>query len=191
MMHTDSIQTDRLILKPINPAIVSHLLATETPDAIKAFFQFEESDLQALKSMHEKGLETFRITQHYFLLVEKTTGKVIGECGFHTWNTTHHRAEIFYNLRHDSDKQKGYMTEALHKVLDYGFGTLGLHRIQALVAYNNVPSLKLLEKYRFTKEGTAREDYLVNGVYEDSDCYSLLQHEWRKSAQPHQINTNP
>ena len=33
----------------------------------------------------------------------------------------------------DVDKQKGFMTEALEAVLDFGFKELHLHRIQALV----------------------------------------------------------
>lgn len=70
------------------------------------------------------------------------------------------------------------MTEALKEVLNFGFTTLNLHRIEALVASWNIPSVKLLQHYGFTKEGTMREDYVVNGKHEDSDCYSLLKREW-------------
>jgi RimJ/RimL family protein N-acetyltransferase len=41
--------------------------------------------------------------------------------------------------------------------------------------------LKLLLKYGFVNEGIAREDYVVNGVSEDSHCYSLLQREFKNS----------
>lgn len=85
---------------------------------------------------------------------------------------------MFYNLRKDSDKRKGYMTEALKEVIDYGFGKLNLHRIQAMVDNSNTPSVRLLNRFGFTKEGTMREDYVVDGKNEDSDCYSLLLHEW-------------
>lgn len=70
------------------------------------------------------------------------------------------------------------MTEALREVLNYGFSELKLHRIEALVAESNIPSIRLLKRFGFTKEGTMREDYVVNGVSEDSDCYSLLKWEW-------------
>jgi ribosomal-protein-alanine N-acetyltransferase len=63
-------------------------------------------------------------------------------------------------------------------VLDVGFIELNLHRIEALVAADNTPSVKLLLRYGFTKEGTMREDYVVEGKNEDSDCYSLLKWEW-------------
>ena len=72
------------------------------------------------------------------------------------------------------------MTEALEEVLKHGFKQLALHRIEALVATDNVPSIKQLEKYSFTREGTVREDYRVGDINEDSDCYSLLKWEWEK-----------
>ncbi len=62
----------------------------------------------------------------------------------------------------------------------HDFTELALHRIEALVAYWNTPSLKLLARYGFKKEGTMREDYVVDGVSENSDCYSLLKWEWEK-----------
>lgn len=130
--------------------------------------------------MHEKGMETHRLSLLFFLLIDKQNRIPIGECGFHTWNKTHNRAELFYSIRNDSDKQKGYMTEALQAVLAFGFTELNLHRIEALVADWNTPSLKLLLRYGFTKEGTMREDYVENGKHEDSDCYSLLVWEWEK-----------
>ena len=116
-------------------------------------------------------------------MIDKETHQPIGECGFHTWNKTHCRTELFYLLRDDKFKQKGLMTEALKATLEFGFTQLNLHRIEALVADWNIPSVKLLQRYGFTKEGIMREDYCVNGKNEDSDCYSLLKWEWEKQNQ--------
>lgn len=123
-------------------------------------------------------METDRLSMFYFLLHEKDTNRILGECGFHTWNKTHKRAELFYSLRNEEDKRKGLMKEALATVLAFGFTELDLHRVAALVASYNTPSIRLLEHYGFTKEGTLREDYVVEGRSEDSDCYSLLKWEW-------------
>ena len=71
------------------------------------------------------------------------------------------------------------MTEALKSVLEFGFNELNLHRVQALVADWNIASIKLLAKYGFFKEGTMREDYRGDDKNEDSDCYSLLEWEWK------------
>ncbi len=119
-------------------------------------------------------METDRLSLLVFLLVEKESGRTIGQCGYHTWNRLHDRAEVFYLLSDDGDKRKGYMKEALAAVLQYGFREMRLNRIEAFVADYNEPSVRLLHHYGFRKEGTARGHYLVDGVYEDSDFYALL-----------------
>ena len=74
------------------------------------------------------------------------------------------------------------MTEALSEVIRYGFENMNLNRIQALIADRNIPSKKLLQRNGFSFEGTMREDYVVDGKSEDSNCYSLLKHEWQANT---------
>ncbi|WP_199121211.1 GNAT family N-acetyltransferase [Pedobacter sp. ASV28] len=69
------------------------------------------------------------------------------------------------------------MKEALQAILEFGFTKIFLHRIKALIAGSNLPSLKLASYFRFKKEGVLRQDYY--GQYEDSECYSLLKNERR------------
>jgi len=178
MTEQTEISTSRLLLKSITPSIIHHLFNTLDKEAIIQYFGFDNEGYEYHREMHEQGMETHRISLFFFLLIEKQSNRPIGDCGFHTWNRAHRRAELFYNLRKDSDKRKGYMTEALKEVIDYGFGKLNLHRIQAMVDNSNTPSVRLLNRFGFTKEGTMREDYVVDGKNEDSDCYSLLLHEW-------------
>ena len=177
MTNQIEITTPRLILKSITPAIIHELFNTKSEEEINSYFGYADA-YDYYKIMHEKGMETHRISMFYFLLIDKKSGSPIGECGFHSWNTTHNRAEVFYYMKNENYKRKGYMTEALKVVLKFGFTTLGLHRIEALIAADNEASLKLLLRYGFSIEGTMREDYVVNGKNEDSDCYSLLKWEW-------------
>lgn len=172
------INTPRLLLKGITPAIINELFKNKSKEELMTFFNMDEAGYARLKEMNNAGMESFRVALFYFLLIDKTSGKVIGECGFHSWNKAHHRAELYYHLKNDSDKRKGLMTEAVKEVLNYAYNELELHRVQALVAKDNIASIKLLERFKFKKEGTLREDYLVDGKMEDSECYSLLKHEW-------------
>lgn len=177
-MNQIELKTPRLLLKSITPSIIHQLFDEKSEAEIRRFFNTDEEGYLRLESMHQNGMETHRISLFYFLIVDKETQRIIGECGFHTWDKTHRRAELFYNLRKDSDKGKGLMTEALPEVMKYGFNTLNIHRIEALVAKWNTASVKLLERFKFTHEGTMREDYIVSGNHENSECYSLLKHEW-------------
>jgi ribosomal-protein-alanine N-acetyltransferase len=180
MQHATIIETPRLLLKAITPSFIHDIFKSKSKEEIMTYFCLDEVGYLFILEIHEKGVETHRLSLFYFLVVNKETNEPMGDCGFHTWNASHRRAELFYVLRKDEYKQKGFMKEALAFVLDYGFAHLNLHRIQALIDDNNTPSLKLLQHYQFTKEGIMREDYNVDGKNEDSTCYSLLKHEWMK-----------
>ena len=175
-----TLQTERLELLGLTPWHIHELFAAYSKEEIMSYLGItSEADYNHYLEMHEMGMETHRYSLYIFILVEKETGRPIGECGFHTWNNKHNKADLFYLLRHDADKQKGYMKEALLPIINFGFRHMHLHRIAAYVADWNTPSVKLLKHYGFTLEGTMREDYLYQGNFEASDCYSLLQHEWK------------
>lgn len=175
------IETDRLQLKAITPTFIHHLFNNKSKEEMISFFGFDEQGFEKYKEMHEKGMETYQISFLFFLLISKQTNLPIGECGFHTWNKKHNRAELFYSLRADEHKRKGFMTEAIPVILRYGFEQMALHRVEALIAGWNEPSLKLINKYGFTKEGIMREDYFENGKHEDSICFSLLASEYKSA----------
>ncbi len=69
------------------------------------------------------------------------------------------------------------MSEVLPIIIQFGFQYLKLHRIEALVRTDNTALVKLLLKNNFQFESTKRQDYLEDGVFEDSDCYSLLTNQ--------------
>lgn len=176
------LETARLKLNKITPAVLHELFDTYAKEELMKLMGFDEGAYVYHLDMHQKGMETNRLSLLFFLLVEKTSGLPVGNCGFHTWNATHRRAELFYSLLAEEHKCKGLMTEALEAVLAYGFEEMQLHRVAALVWRENIPSLKLLRRFGFTFEGTLREDYVVEGKSEDSECYSLLSWEWRNNV---------
>jgi ribosomal-protein-alanine N-acetyltransferase len=182
-MENVLLTTSRLLLKGISPILIHELFASRSKGEIQSFFGVDENGYERFREMHEKGMETHRYSLYFFLLIDKNSNLPIGECGFHTWNATHRRAELYYLLRDDTHKKKGLMTEALAEVIRYGFECMGLHRIEALVATWNEPSLKLLRHFRFSFEGTMREDYVIDGKSESSDCYSLLKQEWLSATE--------
>ncbi|MEC2109980.1 GNAT family protein [Bacillus stercoris] len=69
---------------------------------------------------------------------------------------------------------KGIMTEAVRLVVDYAFRELKLHRIEAGVMPRNLGSMRVLEKAGFHKEGIARKNVKINGVWEDHQVLAIL-----------------
>lgn len=179
-----TLETPRLQLKSMTPSMIHEVFLTMDDLYLMKLFAVDKQGLVSMQSMVEKGMETFRISTFYFLLIDKNSGETLGDCGFHTWNRTHKRAELFYDIRNESNRNKGFVSEALPTILNYGFNELLLHRVEALVAREYEPSKAILHKFGFVYEGIMREDYCVLGKNEDSLCYSLLRSEWNHSKCP-------
>lgn len=111
-------------------------------------------------------------------IVEKSSKQFIGYFGFWRMMKDHCRAEAGYALSPEY-WGKGYMNEAMSKLIDFGFKKLKLHSIEANVNPQNTNSIKLLEKSGFKKEAHFRENYLFNGKFIDSVIYSLLERDPR------------
>jgi [ribosomal protein S5]-alanine N-acetyltransferase len=108
----------------------------------------------------------------------KATGRLIGSCGFNTWQLSGaFRGEIGYELGKDYWRQ-GYMYEALTALLQFGFCTMGLNRIEALLLPDNSASLGLLYKLGFQSEGLLREYQQIGDRFVDLAMLSLLRKEY-------------
>ncbi len=70
---------------------------------------------------------------------------------------------------------KGYMSAAVRAALPFAFQTLGLHRVEAACIPNNEPSIRLLERVGFTKEGYAREYLCIDGKWRDHVLFAILE----------------
>lgn len=103
----------------------------------------------------------------------KETKQLIGTIGLDAWVPKQRRAEIGYEIHPDYWK-KGYATEAALKAISFGFDSLELIRIGAIIFPKNEPSNKLLNKLGFQKEGILRSYIYQNGVSNDVYVYSIL-----------------
>lgn len=174
-----TLETERLLLKGITPDIMKHLFVNHTEADIREFLGIEtDEEMDMERNRYHNGLSWYRNTSLHFIMRDRQTNKRIGRLGYHTWAVEHSRAEIGYHIYHEEDKGKGYMKEAMAAVLKYGFHQMGLNRIEAMVGSQNLPSLKLMEHFGFTREGVLRSHYCKNGILEDSVCFGLLRSEY-------------
>jgi ribosomal-protein-alanine N-acetyltransferase len=85
----------------------------------------------------------------------------------------------FLGYQLDKDQlRKGYMHEALTAVITYSFRELGLHRLEANIMSENIPSRRLVEKLGFRQEGLGKDYLNIGGVWTDHLRYALLSTEW-------------
>ena len=72
---------------------------------------------------------------------------------------------------------KGHMTRAVAAVTRFGFSTLRLHRIEAACIPDNAPSMALLLRNGFRREGLARAYLKINDAWRDHALFALLEGE--------------
>lgn len=114
------------------------------------------------------------------LAIERTDGGFIGQCGLLRFNRVHRSAALTYSLD-DRAWRRGFATEAVRALLRWGFETLDLNRVQAETDTRNTASIRLLERLGFLREGTLREDCIVEGEVSDTAVFGLLRREWTRS----------
>ncbi len=79
----------------------------------------------------------------------------------------------------------GANAEAKRLILDFAFGQLGLHRIEARIALGNVRSRRAFERLGGRCEGTIRESFFKDGTFHDQCLYAILAGEWERQDRRH------
>ena len=74
----------------------------------------------------------------------------------------------------ETEIHKGYITEAVEKVIEIAFDELTLHRIEANIMPRNFRSIRVVEKLGFVYEGLSKSYLKINGIWEDHMHYVLL-----------------
>ena len=90
----------------------------------------------------------------------------------------HRRAELGYWIAVDC-WNRGYATEASRRIIDFGFESLGLHRIEAHHFLRNPASGRVMQKMGMQQEGVVRDHVVKWDRYESLVVYSILEPEWR------------
>ena len=92
-------------------------------------------------------------------------------------NKNHQRGELGYMIAKEH-WNRGYCTEAARAMMGYGFGTLGLNRIQAMHFPRNPASGRVMQRLGMTREGLLRQYVSNRGAREDVVMYAILRHEF-------------
>ncbi|HUC60119.1 MAG TPA: GNAT family N-acetyltransferase [Streptosporangiaceae bacterium] len=74
---------------------------------------------------------------------------------------------------------RGLMTHGLRAVIESGFGDLRLHRLEANIQPANNPSISLVRRLGFEKEGFSPKYLFIDGDWRDHERWALRVESWR------------
>jgi len=177
-LPTPALHTARLRLRPFTDADADALFALHSSAHVLRYWDAPpwserpraERFIAACRQMADEG------TGARPAIDRVSDGAFIGWCGLTRWNPDYRSASLGYCLD-DAAWGHGYATEAARALLQWGFDTMDLNRVQAETDTRNVASARVLEKIGFVREGTLREDCVVNGEVSDSWVYGLIRRE--------------
>jgi RimJ/RimL family protein N-acetyltransferase len=135
-----------------------------------------------LKDFFEKDQEKDPPRAYRFSVHTLAEEKLIGATGL-VPNWMHGDAWVYIVLGDRDYWSKGYGTDAMRLIVQYGFIELNLRRISlGLHAYNE-RALKTYQKVGFKMEGRTRGEGLRDGVRYDGLWMGILREEWMEMKQ--------
>jgi len=167
----------RLALRPLVTADVPALYRLYAdPEAMRYWSSAARDQLAQAEAYCEAALAGYQSGELLRLGLD-VGGQLAGVINLYNFSRQNRRCDIGYMLGRDY-WGKGYMQEAMTAMLDYAFGPLQLHRIEADIDPRNSASARLLKSLHFVHEGHLRERWIINGEICDTDFFGLLGADW-------------
>ena len=124
-----------------------------------------------------ESLDAHSEKAYAFAIEEKSSGTFIGGCGLEGITPHHRSAEGHIWLGFDF-WSKGYGTEAVTLLVDFGFSQINLNKIKMCPFAFNARAIACYEKVGFKEEGRLQQEIFRNGEFVDQVMMRLLQSEY-------------
>ncbi len=95
----------------------------------------------------------------------KDNPKMVGSICLWNLNAENATGELGYEM-HPDFQGKGIMTESIGKIIEYGFTTMQLQKIEAVPHQDNKASIRVLEKFNFKYVGNLEGKDAQLAIYE-------------------------
>jgi ribosomal-protein-alanine N-acetyltransferase len=175
-----NLESDRLVLKEVTWNDLAHLHRLHRYPEVDEFNTLGiPASIQATRKLLDAAMtEKLKPVRKKILwsIFLKGKGTYVGEAGMSLSANRFRLGEIFYNL----DPHywgNGYATETAKRLIQFGFGALKLHRIEAGVATGNTRSIRVLEKAGMTREGLRRKILPIRGQWKDNYHYAIVEND--------------
>ncbi|WP_239257234.1 GNAT family N-acetyltransferase [Listeria ilorinensis] len=146
----------------------------------RAFFQkftgIRNENFYTLKEQQliiDRQLDAMKNDKGYYFILIKNE-ELIGEIALSSVARGNLQSAWIGYFLDEKQNGRGYMTEAVATVTKLAFRELDLHRLEAGVMPHNTGSLRVLEKCGYHKEGIARKNVKINGIWQDHVSLAII-----------------
>ena len=173
------LQTRRLLLRKMLKTDYRDMYEYASQERVTQYLLWRPHDSEAYTYKYLQYIQSrYRAGDFYdWAIVVRGQNKMIGTCGFTSFNTEANSAEVGYVLN-PAYWGFGLAPEAVSAVLRFGFVDLRLNRIEARYMEGNSRSRRVMEKVGMRYEGTNRESMHVKGQYVSIGVCAILRSEY-------------
>ncbi|XXM71101.1 GNAT family N-acetyltransferase [Lysinibacillus sphaericus] len=115
-------------------------------------------------------------TEYPLAIVETMSNELVGTITLRV-DKEHLKGELGYWIGRPY-WGKGFATEAVKRMISFGFQDLGLNKVWASALSRNQASIAVLQKAGLLKEGTLKQDRLISGEFEDTNTFGIVREEY-------------
>ena len=141
---------------------------------------FDQSEFLRPRS-YEEIEDWAQILVNGHTYIASVDGVYIGTIALMKVDERNRHAELAIVIGEKDYWSKGYGSQMMHTLLEYGFEGLNLDRLYLHVFSFNERAIKFYEKFNFKHEGTLRNMLYRNGKYHDLLAYGLMRDEWQRN----------
>ncbi|MFS4094093.1 GNAT family N-acetyltransferase [Streptomyces sp. AF1A] len=116
-----------------------------------------------------------------FSVVELESQELVGAAGLWGIDTHNRAAHLGISVLPDF-RGRGFGSDIVRVLCEYGFAVRGLQRLQVETLADNAPMIAAAKRAGFTIEGRLRRSAWVYGAFLDEVILGLLAHEWTPSG---------
>ena len=170
------VEGDKVILRPISAEDTENILRWRNKEAVRNHFIYRET---LTREEHEKWLEekVRKGTVCQFIIEAKETGAGVGSVYLRDLDYGNRKCEFGIFIGEDSFRGKGLGTESAKLVTSFAFEHLDMNKVYLRVLAENERAYKSYLRAGFRKDGTAREDVLIDGRFHDVIFMSIIRRE--------------
>jgi RimJ/RimL family protein N-acetyltransferase len=179
-----TIETERLILRPLRAEDVADLLEYQSHPEIVRYIPWPERTreqvVEALAKTIAESKDSLSESGDFIVFAWelKSTGKVIGQSNSGLESTRDQLVDIGW-VTHQDFQRQGYAFEATHALMEYIFKNFPIHRIIANIDTRNPESAKLAEKLGMRREGEFKDSEFFKGDWCSMWLYAILRDEFK------------
>lgn len=113
-----------------------------------------------------------------FFIIDKESDKLIGSISIESIDHLNRCGTLGIFIGDKDYRDKGYGTEAIKLILEYGFKYLNLKNINLDLVSANERAYRCYQKCGFKEYGRRRQCYFINGKYYDKISMDILDEEF-------------